>query len=320
MLRLALLAVLGIALVGCDASGGDRPDLVVSASLGLGEPLPAVHLARTSPLLDPFEEAALGVEGARVLVALVAADGSDDAVYLYRPEGPGRYVAQDSATVVAGRTYRLAVEGPGGERLSATTTVPDAFRIVEGPSPTVVYGDGFGPGVRITETSTATRLAAFVGSTLALAPDAFDRVETADGPRWRSQNLPGRFRPTPLRLRFLGCEDDGATLVCEEDPTGDDVLAGTSPVLNEAAYVALGDGTVLVRAPFVSFAYYGPAELSLVSLDDALKALVQTQAVQGGGTTLSPGEIPNVTSNVEGGLGVFGSFARATVRTTLTEP
>ena len=314
-----LLLLAAVAVAGCDAAG-DRPDLVVSASLGAGEPLPAVRLTRTSPLLDPFDEASLGVEGARVVVALVAPDGSDEAVYPYRPAAPGLYAPQDSAAVEAGRTYRLAVEGPGGERLAAETTVPDAFEIVEGPPASVVYGDGFGPGVRITETSTPSRQAAFVGSTRALAPDAFDRVETADGPRWRSRNLPDRFRPTPLRLRFLDCEDDGPTLVCAEDPVTDGVLSGTSPVLNEAGYVALGDGTVQVRAPFLSFAYYGPAELTLVSLDDALKALLQTQAVQGGGTTLSPGEIPNVTTNVEGGLGVFGSFVRASVRTSLREP
>ena len=319
-MRFVLLLALTAALAGCDAAVAERPDLVVSASLGAGEPLPSVLLTRTSPLLDPYDAADLGVDGATVRVALVAADGSDETVYPYRQAAPGRYEPQDAAPVLAGRTYRLAVEGPDGERLAAVTTVPAVFDLVEGPPPAVVYGEGLGPGVRITETSTPGRQAAFVGSTRALAPDAFDRVETADGARWRSRNVPGRFRPTPLRRRFLGCDDDGATLVCEEDPTTADVLAGTSPVLNEAAYVAQGDGTVLVRAPFVAFGYYGPAELSLVSLDDALRALVQTQAVQGGGTTLSPGEIPNVTTNVEGGLGVFGSFARVTVETRLVEP
>ena len=309
-----------LALGACDAAVGSRPDLVVSASLGAGEALPPIRITRTAPLLDPYAEAQLGVSDARLVVALVAPDGTDEALYPYRAGADGRYVPQDTATVRAGRTYRLRVDGPAGERLGAVTTVPAVFDLVEGPPPSVVYGDGQGPGVRITETSTPGRLAAFVGSTRALAPDAFGRVETPEGVRWRSQNRPGRFRPTPFRRRVLGCQDDGPTLVCEQDPTTRDVLTGTSPVLNEAAYVALGDGTVLVRAPFIAFGYYGPAELGLVSLDDALKALVQTQAVQGGGTTLSPGEIPNVTTNIDGGLGVFGSYARIVVETSLSEP
>ncbi len=57
-----------------------------------------------------------------------------------------------------------------------------------------------------------------------------------------------------------------------------------------------------------------------MSLDPALQAFVQSQAVQRGGSTLSPGEIPNVTTNVEGGLGIFGSFARVVTQTTLLQP
>ena len=72
--------------------------------------------------------------------------------------------------------------------------------------------------------------------------------------------------------------------------------------------------------PWLAFGFYGPSEVTLVSLDDAFQDFVETQAVQGGGSTLSPGEIPNVTSNVTGGLGVFGSFAQQTVQLTILEP
>ena len=39
-----------------------------------------------------------------------------------------------------------------------------------------------------------------------------------------------------------------------------------------------------------------------------------------GGSTLSPGEIPNVTTNVVGGLGLFGSYARVSNQTEIVEP
>lgn len=315
----AALALAAISLSGCDATTAVRPDLVVSASLGAGEPLPPVTLARAAPLLDVYDPAALGVDGARVTVALVAADGSDEAVYAYVPGARGEYVPPSPVLVLAERTYRLDVEGPGGERLAARTTVPARFEVVEPPAPRVTYGDGQGPAARVTQTSTAGRQAAFVGSTRALAPDVFERALVDGAERFRSRNLPERFRPTSFRQRILGCEPDGAALVCEDDPGTEDVLVGTSPVINEAGYVDLGDGTILVRVPFIAFGYYGPQSLTLVSIDAALQALVQTQAVQGGGTTLSPGEVPNVTTNVEGGLGVFGSFARARLSTTLVE-
>ena len=322
-LRLPLLLALAAsaALVGCDAASADRPDVVVSASLGAGEPLPPVTLSRAAPLLDVYDPAALAVDGARVVVALLAEDGADQAVYAYVPGAPGEYVPADPAAVVLERrTYRLAVDVPDGARLSAQTTVPARFEVVEPPAAEVVYGDGQGPAARVTQTSTAGRQSVFVGSTRALAPDGWDRVEVDGAERFRSRGLPGRFRPTSFRQRVLGCEPDGDALVCESDPGTEDVLVGTSPVLNEAGYVDLGDGTILVRVPFIAFGYYGPQSLTLVSVDAALQAFVQTQAVQGGGTTLSPGEVPNVTTNVEGGLGVFGSFARARLTTSITAP
>ena len=68
--------------------------------------------------------------------------------------------------------------------------------------------------------------------------------------------------------RFLDCEPEpSGTLLCGEDPRADDVVVGTSPVINEASYVDLGDGTLLVQIPFLAFGYFGPSQVTLVSLD-----------------------------------------------------
>ncbi len=320
-IRLFCLALFLVPLAGCDGTTDDdfSPQLVVSAFLGTAEPLPEVRLSRTTPLLAPLDTLEAAVAGAIVSITLLAPDGSDEATYAYIPARPGLYVPAD--TSIHGlemRTYRLDVTGPDGERLTAETTVPPDYDVLGGPADEVPYGIGLGPEIQVTQSSTEDRLAAFVGSVRALAADDFEEVEIDGETRYRSLNLPDRFRPVPLYQRFLDCEEDETgRLVCEEDPLQDGVITGTSPVLNEASYVDLGDGTILVRVPFLAFGYYGPQRLTLVSLDPAFQAFVQTQAIQGGGSTLSPGEIPNVTSNIEGGLGIFGSFSAETVTTTI---
>ncbi len=324
MLRLSLLAALAaLALAGCDGQleGDFTPRLVVSANLGAGLGLPPVALSETSPLLEPYDPAAVAVADAQVTVTLLAADGSDEAVYPYR-FGALRYepvlderTPGAPTTVLPGRTYRLDVRAR--ETLTAVTTVPPMLELVEGPADRVVYGNGQGPEIRIRQTSTPGRQAAFVASTLALEPAAFRREESEGETFYRSIANSG-FLPVPVYQRFLGCEaaEDGQ-IRCDSNP--DDARTGSSPVINEESYIDLGDGTALVQVPFLAFGYFGPYEITLTSVDAALQAFVQTQAVQGGGTTLSPGEIPNITSNIEGGVGVFGSYAQVSAVTTLDE-
>ena len=320
-LTLAALAVSLAALAGCDGQleGEFNQKLVVSANLGAGEPLPPISLSVSSPLLDDFDPGALVVGDAEVTVALLAADGSDEDVLPYRfSERERAYLPNVplTPTVLPGRTYRLDVRARG-ETLTATTTVPALVDVVRGPADAVVYGVGQGPEVQIRSSSTAERRAAFVASTRARGAADFERVTIEGEVRFRSVPGSGAL-PVPVYQRFLDCEPEaGGTILCGDDP--EDSRIGTSPVINEDSYIDLGDGTVLVQVPFLAFGYYGPYEISLTSLDAALQAFVQTQAIQGGGTTLSPGEIPNVTSNVEGGLGVFGSYAQVVVQTEITE-
>jgi len=327
--RLALV-LLAVAASGCDGTAPDDLDsqLVVSASLGVNEPLPPITLSRVSPLLDTYDPASVAVGGARVTVSLLAPDGSVEVAYPYTgadPTNAGLYrpdVAAVGAVVAVrpGRRYRLDV-AVGAETLTAETLTPPAVTLVEGPADEVAYGENQGPELRISRSSTPERKATFVATTLALAPAEYERV-TVDGETfYRSVPAPDTYLPVPIYRRFLDCKDEPAgTILCAENPRSVDVVTGTSPVINEASYIDLGDGTLLVQVPFIGFGYYGPYRVSLVSLDAALEAFVEAQLVQGGGSTLSPGEIPNLVTNVEGGLGVFGSFARVTVQTTIVEP
>ena len=324
MAALAALLVLP-ALAGCDGQleGDFEPKLVVSATLGAGEPLPAIFLAETSPLLETYDPEAVAVRGARVTVTLVAPDGADEATYVYEQNGAGYLPPRDRDL---GRADRASRAGPTawtrpqtGGRSGPSTTVPPLVDLVEGPQDRVVYGAGQGPELRIRQSSTVERRAAFVASTAALAAAEFARVTVEGEARFRSVPDAARFLPVPVYQRFLDCEPEPAgTILCGDDPT--EARRGTSPVINEDSYVDVGGGVVLVRVPFLAFGYYGPYRITLTSLDAALQDFVQTQAIQGGGTTLSPGEIPNATSNVEGGIGVFGSYAQVSVETAIAQP
>ena len=329
MRRLLSLAALAVALAvgGCDGTADDAldPQLVVSAQLGADEPLPPVFLSRVSPLLEVYDPERVAVSGATVTLTLLAADGSDETVFPYLGGADAGVYEPDFGAVGAvtavrpGRTYRLDVTGPDGERLTARTTVPPTLTLIGEAPASVVYGEGQGPELRISRSTTAERRATFVASTRALDPSDFEAV-VIDGETF-FRSVPGTGAlPVPIYRRFLDCEDEGPTLLCAEDPRRSEVVSGTSPVINEASYIDLGDGTLLVQVPFLAFGYYGPYSVRLTSLDAALEAFLEAQTVQSGGSTLSPGEIPNLVTNVEGGLGVVGSFARVTVETTIVEP
>ena len=323
-LRFPLLAGLALALgvAGCDGTVDDdfTTETVVAAFLGTGEPLPPVQLTRTLPLGEVYTPEAAATAGATVRVTLLGADGADEASYLYDAgDAVGTYLPLDeAATVLAQRTYRLDVALADGGALTATTTVPPDFDVLSGPPDTTVFGDGNGPQITISTSTTPERRAAFVAATRALAPFEFRRTERDGETRFVSQITEGLFPPVPIVVRFLDCEPDELGLICDEDPTV--AVTGSSPVINEASYIDLGGGELLVEVPFLAFGFFGPQELTLVSIDAAMQDFVQTQAIQGGGSTLSPGEIPNVTTNVEGGLGVFGSYSRELGETFLVPP
>lgn len=320
-----LIAVLVAVLAsGCDSTQDEFVALpVVSATLEAGQPLPPIRLTRLALLNSTFNPATAAIRDGQVEVALVGADGRDERVVPYVHEVDGGYVATvDTAVVIPGRTYRLRaiVPSPDGlarDTLRATTVVPPTITVVEPPPDEVTYGFGTGPEVRITTSSSATRRAVYVLSATGLQRDEFEEV-TIDGERrFRARNLPDRFGPVPLVVTFAGCDpDDIGRLVCDEDPG----QGGRSPLLNEDNYEILGDGTARVAIPFIAFAFYGPQRVSFYSLDDALVDFVSTQTIQSNPTTISPGEVPNVTTNVENGLGVFGSLSRATVETFVRQP
>lgn len=319
---LTLMGCLGIGLFagGCDTGSREFVEqMVLLGSLEEGLPPGPVTLSRTVPIDQVYDPAQAAVRGAEVrLERLDAGGGVQQTIYyaeypdtpgLYRPD-PAIETNPTIRPVVGGKTYRLVVHAEGEPEVTAETTVPTAFEILEAPGDTVQYqSNQQGPSVRLSLSESPGRQSVYTVQALAVAPRVFEEM-TIEGDTWYIEVVdPDTFRPTPVVRDVLDCEVEEAVLVCDRDPGPAEI--GRSALINEEFYTILGDGTARISIPWLAVGFYGPQDVSFYALDDAMVDFVQTQGVQTRPTTLSPGEIPNVTSNVEGALGVFGSYARA---------
>lgn len=286
-----LLALAGtLAWSGCDGSGAAafEPELVVESYQAVGEALRPVRVARTVEVDATYDVTATAVRGAEVRIDRLDDDGGVDATYRFveLQSEPGLYVAEQGDLVAPLRRYRLSVTVPAtGEALDAETFTPGTFDRLSTNADTVVYQSAEQFAVDVSRPAYPGRQAIFVFSTEALDPDP--------------ANLTPFYRA-----------------VLEDDETGEieigDVIVNESPPLNETNYDANADGSLTIRLPWLAVAFYGPHRIVANAVDDNLFDFIRSQNVQQGGSTLSPGEIPNVIDRVDGGRGVFGSFVRAT--------
>ncbi|MEM1042185.1 MAG: DUF4249 family protein [Bacteroidota bacterium] len=294
-----LLLALGFT-AGCDLAEEDfRPDVVVEGVLIAEEPMTSVRLSESAPIGEVYAFERQALSGATVRVVLLSASGESEQTVRFVEDvggtgtngGPGVYVPElrPKPVVQAGRRYRLEVEVPGerglvppGTLVRAETTVPDTFRIEAQPPPAISYDiDAPSPALDVTSSDAPGRQAIFVFNIRALEPE--------------------RYPLTPLAAAFV---EDG-------DLDAENLTSTSSPILNEANYARNADGTLRLRVPWFAINYFGPNVFTVNALDDALYDFLRSRNAQFNPTTLSPGEIQRVLSNVEHGLGLFGSLARA---------
>ncbi len=272
---------------GCDqvAPVSFTPEYVVESYQIAGEPLQPVWLTRTMPINAVYVPDSVRVRGAQVRIALLDAQGLPERWYPYEEhtDTPGYYVPIPlvrRARVQPLRTYRLEAQMPDGTLLTAETTVPDTFRVLGANLDSVRYQSEVRLELFMTRSEYPGRQAVYIITTEALEPT--------------EENL------TPLGRALY--EDSTFTL--------EELRVSGSPILNEANYREMPDGTLRLRLPWLAVLFYGPNRVTISALDDNLYDLIRTQSVQQGGSTLSPGEIPAVLEHVSGGRGVFGSYAR----------
>jgi hypothetical protein len=265
-------------------------EVVVESYQVAGRPMQPVFLTRTAPLegdLDPFGRA---VTGATVVVEQVDAAGAVVATtpFAERDTLAGTYdpaPATGTPPLVAPlTTYRLRVDVPAtGETLTAETLVPGAVDLVEAINTDAVYQGPVQPSLTIDLAEYPTRQNVFLFTTTSLLD--FDTLSR--------QELEAELVP------FVAD-------ILDDDEDISELRVGSSPLLNASNYDTNPDGTVTIDLPWLAVTFYGPNRVAVSAVDDALFDFLRSQAVQQGDR---PGEIPDVIDRVEGGTGVFGSYA-----------
>src|SRR5690625_1180937 len=281
--------------------------VVVESHLIAGRPLPLLLLTRTMPVDEEFSLEEAAVSDATVEVQLLDRQSGDvTARFPYRMDSAGVYRPDYFFfhNVSPGGTYRLEVVVPEYGELTATTTVPQPVTVVDPLPETIVYQcDSPGipaesrcePGERsltIDPGADGDRQKSFILSTIALEP--------------------GVDRLTPFYRDLLEEE--------EEENEWQNYISNASPMLNEGSFERDEEGLISLRYPWLGAVFFGENLVVINSLDRNIADFVRSQSVQLGGSTLSPGEIPNVIQNVEGGLRIFGSITSDTISVNLVPP
>lgn len=302
---------------GCDSEGDTtfRSQVAVESYQVVDESLAPIFLTRTVAADQPYVPANAAVTNAVVTVTLLDASGSAEQTYAYRLVNPsqGRYDPVGvGATVLPLRRYRLQAVVPGqSAAVTSETTTPGRFRLLSTTELDVPYAPFATQRVATFTVSRPTfsgQSAAFVftSETLLQSPTLADVV-----PFLRAI-LDGNSNGTP---DFQEKTDAG-----ERDPTFEDFRLGSSPVLNEANYATNTDGTLSIDLPWITVLFYGDLRVTTSALDDNLYDYLRSQAIQQGGTGLSPGEVPNLLARVENGTGIFGSLSRVSATLTVRKP
>lgn len=278
---------------GCDwtETSPVEEQVVVEAYLVAGSELPEIRLTMTAPVTGVYDAIEGGVAGATIVVHRLGDDDRPIETYTYRtPPRRGRYTPIDRAIVEPGARYMLDATLANGDRLSSITTVPDTFSILSLEPASVVF-EGSRAEMTLTRSRYPGRQAYIILTTQAHEAS----LENA----------------TPITRRIL--EEDF-------DLSVEDLYITSSPALNEATYVDDGDGPLVIPIPWLAIRFYGEHEVRVSAIDDNLYDFLRSQLVQQGGSTFLPGEVPNILDHVDGGTGVFGSFAVEGAQLTVLRP
>ena len=281
-------------LAGCDPYSQDdyQEFVVIEAYLTANNPLPEIKVSRTLPAGEryTFEDAAL--DNATVRVFRLDDEGEVAEELPYNFSTAGTYESTFPHVVQPLTEYRVEVTFTDREeRVTATTLVPDQISVLNEVATEIIYQGEEQLTVLLSPTQDTGEQKVYIFNTIAIDP-----VEA---------NL------TPF---YKSAVDDN------DDITVNDFINNSSGLVNEGNFTINEDGSTTLFFPWIGVAFYGENDVITSSVDRNIRQLLRSQSVQLGGSTLPPGEIPNVVYNVEGGIGVFGSFSADTVRTNFLRP
>lgn len=283
-----------IIFTGCDVYQQDdyRELVVLEAYAIANRPLPDVRLSTTAPVNDEYSFADVAIDDATIAVSRLNNEGQPVEDFNYTRRATGTYSATDQSTLIeAGASYRIQVQFDSrDEQLTAETVIPRQFEILSDVNESYVYQSENQLEILLTATESNANQNVYVFNTITLEPDI--------------NNL------TPF---YANAVEDG-------DSDIDEFLNNSSGLINEGNFEINDDQTILLRFPWIGVAFFGENAVVINSVDSNLADLVRSEELQLGGSTLPPGEIPNLIYNVEGGIGVFGSIATDTLITNFARP
>jgi hypothetical protein len=299
-----VLATLALTLTRCDSLESPLSEenrLVVESYHEVGRPLGNVRFTRAADLDGAYSADDQGISGANVKVFLLAADGSREREFQFReiPSQPGIYEPIPTDPMLELRSYALQIEHPDiPEVITGTTFSPGSFEIVRPGAEEVVYQQDPQFQMGVTRSTFPDRQTILMFSVESLDP-AVDNM-------------------TPLYFDLLDVEDDLENGKPEEEILRDIRIIESDPV-NEANYDVLPDDTIVIKLPWFAIGFFGPHTISASAIDDNLYDFFRSQSVQQGGSTLSPGEIPNLITRLSGATGIFGAYSRVSQDTFIAE-
>ncbi len=286
---------------GCDIYPQDDyvEEYVVESYIVAGRNLQQVRLSTTGEAFEFYSFESTAVAGATVQINLLTPNGNGvEQTFAYQMASQGIYTPTVDHSVLPSRTYQLSISVPTGsgfDEINATAIVPGNFDVIAGIQDTLIYQASEQLEVTLSESSYPGRQNVYIFNTLALNP-----IE---------ENL------TPLYADFY----DNDISVDENGERDDDLLEEfsntSSGLLNAGNFTINNDGSITVRYPWLAVAFFEENEIVATTVDDNLYDFIRSADVQFGGSTLSPGEIQNVITHVEGGIGLFGAMASDTIRT-----
>jgi hypothetical protein len=268
--------------VSCDLYKQDayKEQFVVEAYLIADEELPEVRLTTTGPIDQIFDINSRTINDATVIIREFDENGVIQWTEVFQNRAIGYYEPTSAGRLVLPRRkYHLEITTNSGEIIRASTVVPDTFSVVSLSAIALPYQGPDQFELLLTPSFYPGRQGYYIFSTLTLDP------ENAE------------FTPF-----YAGVADNR-----------EDVYTVSSGLLNESNTNGAGSGDIKLTFPWIGVAFYGPNRISASAVDDNIYDFVRSASVQLGGSTQSPGEIENVISNIDGGIGIFGSYAKISV-------
>lgn len=287
--RFALLfVILGLGLLSCDTTSTQpEAEIVVEGYLQAKSPLSPIRLSRTVSADARYDPAETAVRDADVEVQRLTDDSTvaERVPYTERDSVPGLYAPTRAVPVEFQSLYRLVATLEEGSTVTSTTRVPGPVDIVRVENDTTVYRTKQ-PSFTVDVDRSLDRQNVFTFTTTSL----LNFEETPDSTLRENLTCFSRnsFDPSEDSLESL--------------------RSNASNLLNEGNFTRNEDGTITIDYPWFAVNFFGPNRVGINILDDNYYDLLRSQQAQE--TGFAPGEIPNVIEHVNGGTGIFGSFAQ----------